>query len=227
MERPEPAELKVQAERERKRLVDVRERAKKTQDSGAQSALQRVDGERMVHEVDTALAASQDDPDAADKCKNRLLDLKQAVDDAEDALEWPTVLAAAEQEIGFANEIAQQYGKPNEKQAVTTLAREVRETIQTHDADLLRRKVEELRSVKFQILREQPAWWVGLLENLDKNDRPRMRDGHQADALFNMGRRAIQTGDVRGLQSAVRQLFALLPQEQQAAAGVGSTVMLG
>ena len=227
MERPEPAELKVQAEREKTRLAAVRERAKKTQDSGAQSALRRVDGERMVHEVDTALAASQDDPEAADQCNNRLLDLKQAVDDAEDALEWPTVLAAAEQEIGFANDIAQQYGKPNEKQAVTTLAREVRETIQTHDADLLRRKVEELRSVKFQILRAQPAWWVGLLENLDKNDRPRMRDGHQADALFNMGRRAIQTGDVPGLQSAVRQLFALLPQEQQVAAGVGSTVMLG
>jgi hypothetical protein len=54
-----------------------------------------------------------------------------------------------------------------------------------------------------------------------------MRDGQQADDLFNLGQRAIQSGDVPGLQSAVRQLFSLLPQEQQIAAGVGSTVMLG
>src|SRR5580704_6111838 len=39
--------------------------------------------------------ASQDDPDAADKCGKRLLDLKQAVDEAEEALEWPALVAEA------------------------------------------------------------------------------------------------------------------------------------
>jgi molecular chaperone DnaK len=226
-EHPASAELKTQAEREKKRLAEVRDRAKKVPDPAAQVALQRVDGERMVHEVDTALAASQDDPDAADKCGNRLLDLKQTIDEAEDALELPTLLADAEQEIRLAKELAGQYGKPDEKQSVATLEREIRVTIETRDPDVLRRKVEELRTVKFQILRGQPAWWVGLLDDLRKNHRPRMRDGQQADDLFNLGQRAIQSGDVPGLQSVVRQLFALLPQEQQIAAGVGSTVMLG
>jgi hypothetical protein len=127
----------------------------------------------------------------------------------------------------LANEIAGQYGKPGEKQSVATLEREIRATIDTRDPDVLRRKVEELRTVKFQILRGQQAWWVGLFEDLRTNHRTRMRDGQQADDLFNLGQRAIQSGDVPGLQSAVRQLFSLLPQEQQIAAGVGSTVMLG
>jgi molecular chaperone DnaK len=226
-ERLKPGELKSQAEREKKRLEQVRERAKKTHDSTAQTALKRVDGECMVQEVDTALTACQDDPDAADKCGKRLLDLKQVLDEAEDALEWPGLLADAEQEIRLANEIAGQYGKPGEKQSVATLEREIRATIDTRDPDVLRRKVEELRTVKFQILRGQQAWWVGLFEDLRTNHRTRMRDGQQADDLFNLGQRAIQSGDVPGLQSAVRQLFSLLPQEQQIAAGVGSTVMLG
>jgi molecular chaperone DnaK len=227
MEHPKPAELKAEAEKEKKRLAELRERAKKTHDSGAEAALQRIDGERMVHEVDGALAASQDDPDAADECGKRLLDLKQAIDEAEDALEWPALVAEAEQEINWANDACQKYGKGNDKQVVTTLEHEIRETIKTHDPDLLRRKVDELSVARRGILREQPGWWVGLFEDLRNNYRSKMRDSQQADALFNMGQRAIQTGDVPGLRSACQQLIALLPQEQQSTVGAGSTVMLG
>ena len=225
MEHPKPAELKAEAEKEKKRLAEIRERAKKNHDPGAEAALQRVDGERMVHEVDGALAASQDDPDAADKCGKRLLDLKQAVDEAEDALEWPALVAEAEQEIKWANDVSQKYGKGDDKQVVATLEREIRETIKTRDTDLLRRKVDELSVARRGILREQPAWWVGLFEDLRNNHRSKIRDTQQADALFNMGQRAIQTGDVPGLRSACQQLIALLPQEQQGTVGAGSTVM--
>lgn len=227
MQHLEPAELKSQTEKEKKRLADIREKAEKADDPGAQAALQRVDGERMVHEVDGALAASLDDPDAADKCSKRLLDLRQAVDDAEDALEWPALVAEAEQEITWANEICQKHGKSEDKQVVATLEREVRETIQTRDPDLLRRKVGELAGARFRILREQPGWWVGLLEDLKSSHRSKMRDSQQAEALFNIAQRAIQTGDVLGLKAAVQQLIALLPQEQQGAIGAGSTVMAG
>jgi molecular chaperone DnaK len=226
MEHPKPAELKAEAEKEKKRLAEVRERARQTGDHGADAALQRVDGERMVHEVDGALAASQDDPDAADKCGKRLLDLKQAIDEAEDALEWPALVAEAEQEIKWADEVSQKYGKAGDKQAVATLEREIRETMKTHEPDLLRRKVDELGVARREILREQPGWWVGLFEDLRNNYRSKMRDSQQADALFNMAQRAIQTGDVPGLKSAVQQLIALLPQEQQSTVGSGSTVML-
>ena len=161
-----------------------------------------------------------------DKCGNRLLDLKQAIDEAEDALEWPSLLAEAEQEIRWADEISRQHGKADEKQAIATLEREIRAIIETHDSDVLRRKVEELRTVKIQILGEGDRSFGSLCWRISgRTIGPRMRDGQQADALFNLGQRAIQTGDVPGLQSAVRQLIALLPQEQQAAVGLGSTVV--
>jgi len=54
-----------------------------------------------------------------------------------------------------------------------------------------------------------------------------MRDKDQADTLINMGRKAINSNDVEGLKSAVRQLLALLPAAQQEAVrqGFGSTVI--
>jgi molecular chaperone DnaK len=225
IERPKPAQLKIEAEKEKKRLAEIREKARNSHDSAADIALRRVDGERMVHEVDGALAASQDDPDAADKCGKRLLDLKQAIDEAEDALEWPALVAEAEQMIASANDVCQKFGKSDDKQVIATLEREIKETIKTHEPDLLRRKVAELSGARLRILREQPGWWVGIFEDLRKNYRSKMRDSVQADALFNMGQRAIQTGDVPGLRSACNQLISLLPQEQQTTVGTGSTVI--
>lgn len=224
-QRPTTAALKLEADKEKKRLTEIRQKAQNTRDSGAHPALQRVDGERMVYEIDNALAASEDEEDAADKCFNRLLDLKVALDQAEDALEWPTLVARAEQEIAWAQEIAQKYGNADDKSAIATLVREVQDMIQTRDPDLLRRKVSELSGARYRILREQPGWWVGVFEDLKNNYRSKLRDRQQGEALFNMGQRAIQTGDVPGLKSAVQQLIDLLPPDQQESVGVGSTVI--
>jgi len=42
-----------------------------------------------------------------------------------------------------------------------------------------------------------------------------MTDQRQADDLFAQGERAINSGDIEGLKSAVRQLFILLPPERR------------
>ena len=228
MEHHDTGKLRTSAEAEKKRLEQVREKARKTGDGKALQALRRVDSEQMVHEVEAGLAASQDDPDAADKCSKRLLDLKQAIDDAEDALEWPGLVAEAEQEISNATQVAEKCGENEDRELAATLEREIRQTILTRDVDLLRRKISEISGLRFRILREQPGYWIGLLEGLESY-RNKMRDPEQADSLFNMGQRAIQSDDVSGLKSVVLQLIGLLPEDQKSAVtgGFGSTVLLG
>jgi molecular chaperone DnaK len=225
-ENPTPQKLRADLDAEKKRLDAARGRAQATGDAKARETLRRIDGERIVHDAETTLGAATDDPDAADKCSKRLLDLKQAIDEAEDALEWPGLVAEAEQELKDANDVVKQYGKSEDREAVAMLEREIKQTIETRDPDLLRRKVAEISPLRFRILREQPGFWVGLLQYLEER-RASMRDRQQADTLFTVGRRAMNTGDVAGLKSAVQQLLALLPADQQAAArkGFGSTVL--
>jgi molecular chaperone DnaK len=202
--------LRDGAEAEKKRLDQIRNKARGVTDPAAQQALQRIDGERMVHDVDAALAAAGDDPDAADKCQKRILDLRQAVDQVEDAIDWPALVSEAEESITTAQENVKKYGNSSDREMAHALEQEIRAAIAGKLRDILRRKIDEIDGIRFRILREQPGWWVGFLQHLEAQ-KGTMRDKSQAESLFNMGRKAIGANDVPALKSAVLQLLALLP----------------
>jgi molecular chaperone DnaK len=221
-----PDKLKEEVESEKKRLEGVRKKADTVTDGKARDTLQRIDGERMVHDVDAALGSVLDDPESADNCGKRLLDLRQAIDDAEDALEWPDLVREAEEEVRDTQEVVRQYGKPGDREMVAALEQDIQEIIKSHDSDLLRRKVGEISSLRLRIMREQPGFWVGLLNHLE-GMKGVMRDSDEAELLINGGRKAINSNDVDALRSIVQQLLALLPPAQQDAMrkGFDSTVI--
>lgn len=226
---PTPGQLKGEVEIEKKRLASVRTKASSIGDGRAQETLQRIDGERMVHDVDTALQAAHDDPEAADRCGKRLLDLRQAIDNAEDAMEWPSMVKEAQDNIRDTQNIVKQCGKSADREMAAALEREMSEIMKGGDSDRsdqLRRKIDELSSLRWRVLREQPGFWVGFLEHLE-GQRSTMRDRAQADSLINMGRKAMSSNDVEGLKSAIHQLVALLPaaQQDEVRRGYGSTVI--
>ncbi len=225
---PDIEKLKKDAEAAKQRLSTSREKAKETGDPAARTVLQRVDGERMVHDVEAALQASQGDRDALDKSEKRLLDLNLAIDQLEDALAWPSLLADAEELIRNSAKVVTQYGKPNDKQQLTRLEREIRECMSTRDSDQLRRKLSELSSLYYGVMREQSGWWVGLFNSLE-DIKSQMTDPLQGEQWFVQGRRAITNGDVPALKTAVNQLISLLPpdQKEKAEHGYGSTMGLG
>jgi molecular chaperone DnaK len=154
-EKRTPNELKAEADNEKKRLENVRQKAKAVPADKAGEALQRIDGERMVHDVDMALGSVQDDPDAADKCDKRLLDLRQAIDDVEDALEWPNLVRRAEKEIRDIKESIQRHSSSGDREMASALEEEVREAIRSHDLDLMCHKVSEISTLRIRIM-EQP-----------------------------------------------------------------------
>ncbi|MBU1927322.1 MAG: Hsp70 family protein [Gammaproteobacteria bacterium] len=210
-ESPDPENLKKEADREKMRLEEYRKKVNETGDTRAQQILQqRIDGERMVHDVDISLATSQADRDAADRCKNRLLDLKIALDEVEDALEWPALVAEAEKLILTVQDTVREHGDTNDRDNFRKDEAEVRKAIQTHDVDLLRQRVEELRGLLLRILDQkgilQIIWFQQLCD-----ERSKMRNQTQAEQLIAQGQRAINNNDYAGLTAVNRQLSALLP----------------
>jgi len=221
-------ELQRSARREEARLDGARKKAAAVGDQKAQEAIQRIDGEHMVHEIDTALEAAQNDGDAADKCNNRLTDLKIAIDEIEDALEWPGLVAAAEKEISNSHTIIDQHGKNADKQAMATLEKEIRKAIEVREPDVLRRKTSELTGLRLRVSREQPGWWVYWLDELEKI-KSSMTNRVEAEQWIAQGRRSINNNDVQALKTAVQQLAALLPfvQRQEIEAGFNSGLHRG
>lgn len=207
---PDPESLKKDAEHEKKRLEKVRERVQDTGDATAQQTLQRIDDEQVVYDVDVSLAASGADPEAADKCKKRLQDLKVAVDEVENAIEWPSLVADAEDLMSGAREIILKHGNMEDRRNLERHEAEIRKAIQIGMPDLLRQRLEELRDMALRVLDRKGILPVISFEQLSK-DKSNMRDQAQAEQLIAMGLRAMKNNDSEGLRAVNRQLAALLP----------------
>lgn len=220
---PPPDELGRLVQAEKKRLAELREKANGVNDPRANELLVRIDGERLEHEVDLTLAAARNDQDSADKCASRLRDLQIALDSVEEALRWPELVAEAEKDIGIATEIVQKHGKVEQRTLLGTLVREVREAIASRDQRLLQTRQGELETFWILIYRETPEFWVGRLGHLE-DKKHLMRDRAEAERLFSMGVRAMNSNDLNGLRAAVQQLWELLPtvEAQKAQAGNNS-----
>ena len=220
------AELTKSFEREKKRLYEVRKKANSTNSLKAQEAVAKIENEDALGSVQSLLEASEGDACAAPEFHNQLTDLKMAIDEVENALEWPALLAQIEERLKWAKQIVDQHGDSAEKEKFRSLENETQKAIDSGDSDVLRRYDEELNTLGYQVLTRQDGFWVGLFQNLAK-DKSSMKDGHQAEQLFSQGRNAINGGDIEGLKAVVRQLIGLLPPgKQPEVGGYGGTTVI-
>lgn len=208
------------------------ERLKKVREVGASApgqppaALRKIDQERMVYDIEQSLGAANVDPDAASKCDDRLLDLKLAIDEAEAALRLPTVIAEAEKRMKDVNALLGEHPNAELSKQAHAIELELRRAIGASDADMIQRKLDELTTLHYRMLRDQPGFWVGLFGALE-DEKSTMSDRLQAEQWISQGNRAISQNDLEGLKAAVRQLLGLLParRQQEFQKGYGSTVM--
>ncbi len=209
-ERTDPEDVRKDFEHEKKRLNDIRKNVEKTQDPAAQEILNRIDRERMLHEIEMSLSAASADWDAADKAKNRLIDLKITLDQAEDAVEWPGLVAEAEGLMFVSREAVREHGNSSDMRTLENHEAEVKRAIQTRDADILRKRIEELRVFVIHVLDRKGIMQVIWCEQLC-GMKSQMRDQALAEQLISQCQRAIQNNDIDALRAANRHLAALLP----------------
>ncbi len=211
--KPDQRQLEKEFEREKDRWKQLREKVSETGDAEAERVAHRIDSERMVHDVEVSLAAMSADPDAGDKCQNRLLDLRAALDEVEDKLEWPGLVNEAEKVISGGKQFINDpefKAESDERRQFGDLVRDARRAIDARDRDLLERKVYEMRQVIVTVLVRHPGFWVARFDDLSKR-KADMSNPQQAESYIAQGLRAVQSGDVSALRAAVLQLEGLLP----------------
>jgi molecular chaperone DnaK len=220
-------ELKENFEREKRRFNEARKKASSANSLKAQEAVAKIEDEDAIGNVQSLLDASEGDACAEPEFQNQLTDLKIAIDEIEDALEWPSLLAEIEEKLKWCKQIVDQYGDSTEKEKFRSLETEVQMAIDSGDPDLLRRYNEELQALGFEVLVRQPGFWVGMFQDLAK-DISSMKDRNQAEQLISQGHNAMNRNDIEGLKAVVRQLIGLLPvdKQQQAMGGYGGTTVL-
>ncbi|MGO9119696.1 MAG: Hsp70 family protein [Desulfomonilaceae bacterium] len=208
------AELRKEVQQQQERLAGVREKARGTGEPKAEAALSRIEDQQLVGQVDSLLDAAENDPDAVAQLDRRLRELAAAVDDVEDSVDWPLLVAKAEESLKEAEAVVAEHGQTGERNRLSVLKAELRSAIDARDPDLVRRNTEELDHLWFQVKNRLPAFHVARF-NWHADRVTSMRDRQQAEQIVAQGRRAIQNNDVEALKAATRQLRSLLPPNIQ------------
>ena len=226
------SELKVLNEnfkKEKAHLEEVRRKANEAAIGETPEPLEKIEKERTIADIEGLLQAGKGDNDAARQaqrnCEKRICALGNAIDEANDALELPTLISNTNTLIEDTRKIVNSYGNADSKRVFGSIEVSIRQAIEMNDSDLLHKKIDELGRLHTSILVEQPGWWVGYFEYLAEK-RSHMRDQNLADNIIAQGRHAQDLNDLQGLRAAVIQLINLLPQEEaEQARGYGSTVL--
>lgn len=202
------------SEKAKTRLEKVREQAGLAGSARADDLLQKIENEQLVRQIDMTLMSTQrDEQEALDTCQRRRIELDARLDEIEELINWPVLIAEAEAQIAGGHEMVKQYGDSQDIADFSRLTEETRKAMASKNTDSVQQKTRNLSQLVMQVLMKHPGWWLAQLELLETEYKDNMRDQAEAERLFAQGRRAITNQDFENLKIAVRQLWGLLPDE--------------
>jgi hypothetical protein len=186
--------------------------AQDAQDDKVSDELVNLRSSDLVKEIKEAVAASNGDPDAAEKAEKRLLEFKLKLDAAEAVLKWPALVAEINDWLEDLNKLVAQHGSDEQQDRYDQLRKETDEIINRKEVERLNKKLKQVQDLYYQILFSLSSFWVNQFRQLE-NKRSQMTDLNKAERLFDMGQRYLQEDNANGLRNVVGQLWELLPRQ--------------
>ncbi len=227
IEHEPPAAMRDRLRGIRGRLAEAGERA---EEASAAALTREVEG----FQVDPRLAETErligkwqeGDSVAAGQARALIVELSRAASELSDKAEFPASEAEYRESRDEARRLAAEHGDAKEKAAVEEILKEGDRAVAARDAKMVRHCTEQLRAMKFQMIRKDPGFWMGFLAHLH-GQQEKFPDRAAARRLFAEGAAAAQRRDVESLQSVVQQLVQMLPREvaQAIQSGIGSDII--
>jgi molecular chaperone DnaK len=204
-------QMREEFAQQKSRLTSARDTAEKGSVSKALEALARITREGLVEQIDSSITNAEHSPDALPELDKKLRNLKTAIDQVEDALEWPLLLKEAEEHRDIAKQLVNNHGDTGEKNRFNTIEADLQRAIASGEPDLLRQSTDACKGLWGPIYRRLPGAAVRAFEWL-REQVGLMRDQSQARQLIAQGERSIANGDTFALEAVNSQLRALLPR---------------
>ncbi|MFC1952608.1 Hsp70 family protein [Chloroflexota bacterium] len=218
-------DVEVLVEKTKERLNEIDEKVQAVGSTRAEELLEQIEKEGLITEINASFISIQEQ-EGLDRRERRRIELDVKLDDIEDLIAWPALVVKAETEILEGQQLVKDYGDSQDKKDFSRLEEEIQKAITSNSPEFLQQKINSLSQLIMEVLIKQPAFWVAQLERLDGEHKENMRDQTEAERLIALGYRAINNQDVEGLQSAVRQLWGLLPDAiAEDLRGYRSTIM--
>ena len=187
----------------------------------AQSYSGNKDADKRVQELDEAerlLDERSDDRDTKEKVKTSLTKTLMELDEYQEQGAWPKAEFDLEDAIEDLREINNEKGNAQFSGLLTDFEGQARQIISKQDAQSAAKLTEEVRSAAFSLHRQDPAFWVGMLEYIDYGfDDIQWTDRDAAFRGVQHAKRLLQTSpSLDQLQDAVVTIMGLMKPESRA-----------
>jgi molecular chaperone DnaK len=172
----------------------------------------RIDDHLTQATVELA-AAHGGDPGALEKAERHIQELQALLANSRKGMELGAALADLEQATAEARRVVQQYGNQPDHEGLRALEADADRARERRDPRLCTDTTDRLWRLFWSVLFRQDGFWVGAFQ--DMAERGQFTDPRRAQALLAEGSRLLQAHDMARFREVTRQLWSLLPQDEQ------------
>jgi molecular chaperone DnaK len=211
---------------QRARMEEVRRTASEAGAKDAEAIVNLIERQELPGQIEGLIRAAVGEPEAVNELDRLLRELAAHIDDAEDAAGWPLLLAEVQEALEWAEKAVAQHGDASDRNRLSASREAMERAVDVRDSDLLTRCKEDLDSLYYRVVSQQPRYHVARFDWLVER-MASMKDPGQAEKIVAQGRRARQQDDLEALKAANRQLVSLLPRplrREERHANVGDTI---
>ena len=210
---PRVEDMQADLDAERKRLVLLGEARNATAASPEHD--QVAEAGATVKDLEGQLEKARvKDPDAAERVRRGIEELKAQIDLIEQSQKWPSLLNRLEEVKQLTTDAVQGSNESKDSERLEKLLAEARSAVDLKDAVKLGKSISTLESLTWEIWARQDDFWVASFQNVSKYS-PRFIDRQRGNSLIEEGALAIERADFASLRSIVKELWALVPDSEE------------
>ncbi len=211
---PNLKDFAVTLDREDKRWKEIQRKAELLRFSLAEVVV-LVDRyfEEIRREIQAATGADQI---AVEKADRRIKELKEHIDSADKAILWPALLQEHKERLDEVQDTVDSWIDHTEyAHRLNFLKKDADKAIALNDSKRLRKALEDMNDLKWEILFRQKDFWIGAFQELRQKDPKGFVNQKRAAELLDEGGRALLRHDTESVQSITIELWKLISKDEQ------------
>ena len=195
---PEVPFLRAEAAKERARIGEL-----------AAQSIPLGDAARLVDEAEKAVVCASDF-ESRQQAYKLVLEARHALDEAEDAADWPKKEEEAEEHVGWMDEVVGKWGNAAQKAEAEAISERIGGALERKNPNALARAIGEADALRLKIETTRPGWWKGLIA-YQYQERGKMTNPRKASILFGQAAKAAEEDDIDEMRRIAAQLWDLMP----------------
>ena len=172
--------------------------------------------ERQITSADTELAAaSGGDAAALEKADRLVREIQAQLASHEVAAALPRLLQDVEEAKAETRKVVAEHGNAADQAQLFALEQDADRARDRRDSALCQAAKDRLWQLYWGVLTRHDGFWIGMFQDL--TERGKFRDQARADTLITEAAQALQRHDMNRFRDLTRELWALLPRQEQRA----------